>query len=196
MDFKILKSNDFSTTKWSGGTTTELFIFPKNAEYVKRDFLFRISSATVESEKSVFTALPSYARKLLILDGKITIKHENQYTKELTKFDIDEFDGAWQTSSVGKCVDFNLMTRKNLESKVEVCKISAKNSYEVELEKEYSFLFLYLYSGKFTVELNNKKYCIAKGELLMLNAWDESSLSILALENGEMIISKVKMSSV
>jgi len=193
MDFKILKSKDFSTTKWSGGTTTELFIFPKNAEYVKRDFLFRISSATVESGKSVFTALPLYARKLLILDGKITIKHENQYSKKLTKFDIDKFDGAWQTSSMGRCIDFNLMTRKKLGGIVEAVKITAKQSYELELDKEYSFLFLYLYSGKFTVELNNKEYCIEKGELLMLTAWDESLLTILTLENCELIISKVKI---
>ncbi len=36
------------TTNWGGGTTSEWFIFPEASSYQERNFLIRISTATVE----------------------------------------------------------------------------------------------------------------------------------------------------
>jgi environmental stress-induced protein Ves len=49
---KLLKSNPQNTAKWSGGETTELFISPEGSSYKKRDFDFRLSTATVEVNQS------------------------------------------------------------------------------------------------------------------------------------------------
>ena len=46
MDIKIISKSDFIVNNWSGGKTTELFIYPKGASLSKRDFICRISSAT------------------------------------------------------------------------------------------------------------------------------------------------------
>ena len=43
----------------------------------------------------------------------IIINHKNHYSKQLNKWDIDSFEGNWETSSIGKCTDFNLMTTGN-----------------------------------------------------------------------------------
>ena len=43
-----LTQADFVTTEWSGGTTTQLAISPERAAYGDREFLWRLSSATVE----------------------------------------------------------------------------------------------------------------------------------------------------
>ena len=58
MTFTLLTPADYLTTSWSGGTTTQLTIAPAGAVYADRDFLWRVSSATVELDESDFTALP------------------------------------------------------------------------------------------------------------------------------------------
>ena len=46
----LKKAEDFVTSKWSGGSTTELYIYPPQAVYREGNFKCRISSATVEVE--------------------------------------------------------------------------------------------------------------------------------------------------
>jgi len=97
MQVKIIRKADQKTTEWSGGTTTQLAIFPETASYNQRDFLFRISTAKVETETSEFTSLPEVLRTIMILDGTLTLHHEGQYSKTLQKFGTDSFDGGWKT---------------------------------------------------------------------------------------------------
>ena len=49
-----------SSRRRSGGTTTQIAIFPSDTPYSTRDFLWRVSSAVVTDEKSIFTPLPDY----------------------------------------------------------------------------------------------------------------------------------------
>src|SRR6478736_1095979 len=98
---KIIPKSLQQTTEWSGGRTTELAIFPPVALYTNRDFEFRISTATVETETSTFTSLPGYKRLLMILKGELEITHIGEYTKKLATFETDTFDGGWQTSARG-----------------------------------------------------------------------------------------------
>ena len=62
MTLTRLTPEDYITTRWSGGATTELLIRPRGAAYAQRAFLCRISSATVELDESTFTPLPDYER--------------------------------------------------------------------------------------------------------------------------------------
>ena len=72
MEWKLLTREDYATTNWSGGTTTQLSIAPEGAVYADRDFLWRLSSATVEDGESEFTPLPDYNRWILLLDGVLS----------------------------------------------------------------------------------------------------------------------------
>lgn len=53
-----LPAGEFNISRWSGGTTTELFIWPHGASYAERRFGIRISTATVDIAQSTFTKLP------------------------------------------------------------------------------------------------------------------------------------------
>ena len=119
MKIEHIKASDLITSQWSGGTTTQLAIYPQNAEYKERNFQFRISTATVEAEESTFTKLPGVSRKLMILDGEIRIEHSDHHSKTLKKFEQDEFSGDWDTISFGKATDFNLMTISNAFGDIE-----------------------------------------------------------------------------
>lgn len=102
---------EYTASRWSGGTTTQIAIAPAGAVYAERDFLWRVSSATVELETSDFTSLPDYERFLSTLRGTIRLTHGEE-TLELNPGSVHRFDGGAPTRSEGACTDFNLMLRK------------------------------------------------------------------------------------
>lgn len=187
--FNLLKK--FESNNWSGGVTTQLFIYPPTADYQQLNFSFRISTATVTTEKSDFTILPGVSRKLMILDGETTLYHENHHTKQLKKFDIDEFEGDWKTSSIGKCTDFNLMTTGKTNGELEAIVIEKNQKLIYPIENKLDWVFIYLFSGKLTLLLNNKKIEINQGNLLVLNEIVIDSLELKGIENSELIFSKI-----
>ena len=107
-----LKQKNYSISQWSGGTTTQVAIAPEGAVYADRDFLWRISSATVDLEESDFTALPDYHRWISTLKGSMKLQHESDAPIQLSPYEVHEFDGGIHTHSWGCCTDFNLMLRK------------------------------------------------------------------------------------
>ena len=113
---KMTAARDYAVSAWSGGTTTQLAIFPPEAKYSDRDFLWRVSSATVELEESDFTALPDYDRLIATLRGEIVLTHNGGAPLTLRPFEVHAFSGADATHSVGRCTDFNLMLRRGRAS--------------------------------------------------------------------------------
>lgn len=112
MTIQHLTPSDYITTKWSGGLTTQLGIAPASAVYADRDFLWRLSSATVEDAESDFTALPDYERLISTLEGTIELNHNGGEKLTLNPYEVHRFDGGDDTHSWGRCRDFNLMLRK------------------------------------------------------------------------------------
>ena len=48
MSIRQFTSESRTTINWASGTSTEIFIYPANGSFADRNFLFRISTATVE----------------------------------------------------------------------------------------------------------------------------------------------------
>lgn len=151
----IFTKKDQKVATWSGGTTTQLFIFPVEAEYQKRNFLFRISTATVEIETSEFTSLPGFQRKLMILNGELIIEHKDRYSKHLKKFEQDEFDGGWTTSAKGKVTDFNLMMASGAHGSLEHMHGAVGQEFYLDLSTDGS-TGIYLVAGKVEILSENK----------------------------------------
>ena len=107
-----LTPRDYKKSEWSGGTTTQLAIFPPEANYAERDFLWRVSSAAVELEESDFTLLPDYDRLISTLAGELLLRHNGGPVLRLRPFEVHAFSGADATHSRGRCTDFNLMLRR------------------------------------------------------------------------------------
>ena len=61
---KHLSQKDYKISDWSGGKTIQVAIGPADAVYADKDFLWRISSATVDLPESDYTSLPDYMRLL------------------------------------------------------------------------------------------------------------------------------------
>lgn len=110
-----IKKSELTTSTWSGGTTTQLAIYPETGDYANRDFNWRISTATVEVDESTFTSLPGVHRFIMSLEGDLKLVHEGHHTSELKPYEVDEFDGSWNTQSFGKVTDFNLMVQGQVQ---------------------------------------------------------------------------------
>lgn len=125
---KILHLREFQTACWSGGTTRELYLYPEGGSYARRDFRFRISSATVEQEESDFTLLPGVERLITPLEGEFTLTHPGRPPVKLAALGTPyRFRGDVPTHCVGRATDFNLMlagcrgTMEIRRSKAEIC---------------------------------------------------------------------------
>ncbi len=178
MKTHILTPQDFQTSQWSGGSTTQLYISPANSSYSDKNFDLRISTAKIEVEESNFTSLTGVYRKLMILEGEITIQHENEYSKKLKPFDVDVFSGDWKTSSIGTCTDFNVMTTKHQQSEFYHLAQKATETSELKLKSKCRNLFLYATSGNLIFQIMDENYKLRTGNLMVIENIDVSSLSM------------------
>lgn len=112
MQYRIITPEEYETGVWSGGTTTQLAIYPPGASYADRNFIFRLSSATVDTEQSEFTHLPDYDRWLMIFEGRARLVHSSEREVAINPYEYDAFDGGVSTVSFGRVTDYNLMLRK------------------------------------------------------------------------------------
>ena len=115
------KAQDFITTTWSGGTTTQLLIWPEGSDYSKREFAVRISSAVVALEESDFTPLEGVQRYITPLEGGFTLTHPGKAPVEMAPLDPPyAFSGETPTHCLGKATDFNLML-KGVQGEMRLC---------------------------------------------------------------------------
>lgn len=182
MNIDIYKSENFKTNKWSGGSTTELYIHPPTANYAAGNFNFRISSAIVEIEKSDFTILPGVSRQLMVLKGSIKLSHKNQHEIQLNKREIDCFDGSWETSAVGTCVDFNLMTKGNTEGRISSVCVYADKSLNFQLDATCEFIIFYACEGNMKSHFGLEKRSLNQGELMVIR---HPINDVVALQSSE-----------
>ena len=190
MSYKIIPKEDLTTTTWQGGTTTQLYIYPEEASYAERNFDFRISTAKVESETSQFTSLPNIHRKLMVLDGAITINHEGHYSKKLDKFAIDTFEGNWKTSAIGTCTDFNLMSTKNNSGSIDVFQIEKDKELLISKSALSKWLVLYAYTGEANIELNQEIVKLQEGSVLVIKDL-EKNISIKGITKTDLIVTTI-----
>ena len=120
-----LTERDYKTSRWSGGTTTELFIWPEGADYAKREFSFRVSSAVVELAESDFTPLFGVTRYITPLTGGFALTHPGKPAVVMAPLaEPYRFSGEEATHCVGCATDFNLML-KGVGGEMTLCSGSA-----------------------------------------------------------------------
>jgi environmental stress-induced protein Ves len=161
----IIHSADKRTTiNWASGTSTGIFIYPADGSFVDRNFLFRISTATVDAEASTFTFFEGITRHLMILKGELELIHEGRYTRHLRQYDQDTFSGEWNTRSKGKVTDFNLMLKDGATGSLTH---ASNNPGEVAIfEMDADFHFVYIANGSFE---SGDGIIIRPGDLVQLS---------------------------
>ena len=115
MKITHLEAEKIQATSWAKGKTSEYYIYPENADYQNKDFLFRVSSATIDESPARFTLFIGYTRYLAMLDSTLDIsinRNRNTYKiNELIKFQSEDDVISYST---GK--DFNLMLKEDISN--------------------------------------------------------------------------------
>ncbi|QAT43362.1 HutD/Ves family protein [Aminipila luticellarii] len=190
IECKAYKKEEYKEGKWSGGTTTELAIYPKNSVYSDRNFIWRLSSATVELEESDFTPLPDYDRILIVLRGEAVLSHKEVRVIRLAAYEQDRFSGSYQTRSFGQITDFNLMVRKGNQGFAEVMTVTgAGTAIPVESWKEYHKMSQSFFCAEgFCTIYFNKRICqLNAGELLVINCDSGDITKLRIMGKGKII---------
>lgn len=186
----LKRASEFKTTRWSGGQTTELYIYPAGSLYENRDFGFRLSFATVEVDKSKFTSLPGYKRIIMPLTNPIELAN-NSKTTRLIPGQSFNFEGSDLIESKGISKDVNLMYTSDFVGQVSIIDDNSDN--KINLSWEY--LCLYNLEGKRIVTIKNQKLTVGLGDCVIINNINRENLEIKieASENKKkLILFKVK----
>jgi len=70
----IIRKDKVKKRLWSGGTVDQLFISPEDADFAKKDFIFRVSTATVDVEESLFTFFDNYDRMFRVSTATVDVE--------------------------------------------------------------------------------------------------------------------------
>lgn len=184
LEASFLPAETRKTINWAHGTSTELFVYPLDGDFVTRDFTFRISTATVEADETTFSSFPAITRILMILEGKLTLIHEGRYTKHLNTFDQDTFMGDWDTKSQGRVRDFNLMCKNGAKGKVEHQHLSESEQLTIAPEGNYQYFFVA--EGAFSIDTTT----LRKGDTLVVKD-PSSDLFVTCMNTGDLVFGSV-----
>lgn len=165
-----LTEKDYKVGLWSGGSTTELFIWPEGADYSKREFTFRVSSARVDLEESDFTPLMGVTRYITPLTGGFTLTHPGNAPVVMGPLSEPyRFSGEIRTHCVGKATDFNLML-KGTDGEMTLC------GDQWHLRPGFNCL----YAVADTAVALASGYSLKAGELLVVFAEEASTAQVSA----------------
>lgn len=188
MAVEVLSKENYTSTDWSGGTTTQMYIFPENAEYNERNFKLRLSSATVKTPVSEFTDLKNIDRILMSLDKKIELEHDKQEKVILEPFEAHYFSGGDKTLSCGFCEDFNVMLQ---HGSYEKAKLFINEAGQFDLYGNADECFLYVYKGKYKViTQDGSSYTLQALQLMHLNDFPAGKIIRLDMQS-KMVVCKI-----
>lgn len=114
-------NNKKVVSTWKGGKTEELCIVPEDASLQERNFDLRISSATIDLERSEFSDFTGYRRYLMKLEGdiRLLIDDKNIIIRDVEAF---EFMGDEKVISLSKepSRDFNVIIKKDKKADISI----------------------------------------------------------------------------
>lgn len=181
-------SNDFIKTNWGGGITSQIAIFPENTSCKTQDFIWRVSSASVEEKETDFTIYPRYYRLIGPLDESLELQHENGEKTVLYPGDIYAFDGNEKIHSRGICRDINVMFRKDsAEGTLQFLELAVGSELRISapllptVALSDCFMGVYCFSGTCSVEYSgDESKKLSEGTFLLLNEVGNEYLKICA----------------
>lgn len=134
----LLSANDFQVSDWSGGKTKQLYLSPPTGHYGKRDFDYRLSTATVELAESQFSDLSGFHRILMSLDHTLHLHNASRQEETvLAPFTPYVFEGSDSITSRGTCTDFNLIYSDHYQGQM----IAISNGQELSQDDEIQFIY-------------------------------------------------------
>lgn len=171
----LLKSNDFQVSDWSGGKTKQLYLSPPTGHYSKRDFDYRLSTATVELAESQFSDLSGFHRILMSLNHTLHLHNASRQEETvLAPFTPYFFEGSDSITSRGTCTDFNLIYSDHYQGQM----IAISDGQE--LSQDEAIQFIYALSDLMVTGTDLPSLNLETGQLLIVEKeTQETELQIM-----------------
>ena len=175
----LLRANDFQVSDWSGGKTKQLYLSPPTGHYSKRDFDYRLSTATVELAESQFSDLSGFHRILMSLDHTLHLHNASRQEETvLAPFTPYFFEGSDSITSRGTCTDFNLIYSDHYQG--QMLAISDRE----ELSQDEAIQFIYALSDLMVTGTGLPSLNLETGQLLIVEKEaQETELQIMFSSN-------------
>ena len=175
----LLRVNDFQVSDWSGGKTKQLYLSPPTGHYSKRDFDYRLSTATVELAESQFSDLSGFHRILMSLDHTLHLHNASRQEETvLAPFTPYVFEGSDSITSRGTCTDFNLIYSDHYQG--QMLAISDRE----ELSQDEAIQFIYALSDLMVTGTGLPSLNLETGQLLIVEKEaQETELQIMFSSN-------------
>ena len=175
----LLKSNDFQVSDWSGGKTKQLYLSPSTGHYGRREFDYRLSTATVEAAESVFSDLSGFHRILMSLDHPLRLLNASRQEETvLAPFTPYFFEGSDSITSRGTCTDFNLIYSDHYQG--QMLAISDRE----EPSQDEAIQFIYALSDLMVTGTDLPSLNLETGQLLIVEQeTQETELQIMFSSN-------------
>ena len=175
----LLRANDFQVSDWSGGKTKQLYLSPPTGHYGKREFDYRLSTATVELAESQFSDLSGFHRILMSLDHTLHLHNASRQEETvLAPFTPYVFEGSDSITSRGTCTDFNLIYSDHYQG--QMLAISDRE----ELSQDEAIQFIYALSDLMVTGTGLPSLNLETGQLLIVEKEaQETELQIMFSSN-------------
>ena len=175
----LLRANDFQVSDWSGGKTKQLYLSPPTGHYGKREFDYRLSTATVELAESQFSDLSGFHRILMSLDHTLHLHNASRQEETvLAPFTPYIFEGSDSITSRGTCTDFNLIYSDHYQG--QMLAISDRE----ELSQDEAIQFIYALSDLMVTGIGLPSLNLETGQLLIVEKEaQETELQIMFSTN-------------
>ena len=175
----LLRANDFQVSDWSGGKTKQLYLSPSTGDYGRREFDYRLSTATVEAAESEFSDLSGFHRILISLDHPLRLLNASrQEETALDPFIPYFFEGSDFITSRGTCTDFNLIYSDHYQG--QMLAISDRE----ELSQDEAIQFIYALSDLRVTGTDLPSLNLETGQLLIVEKEaQETELQIMFSSN-------------
>ena len=171
----LLRVNDFQVSDWSGGKTKQLYLSPPTGHYGKREFDYRLSTATVEAAESEFSDLSGFHRILMSLDHTLHLHNASRQEETvLAPFTPYFFEGSDSITSRGTCTDFNLIYSDHYQGQMLAI------SDGQELSQDEAIQFIYALSDLMVTGTDLPSLNLETGQLLIVEKeTQETELQIM-----------------
>lgn len=190
MKIEYYTKDNFNTSLWQGGKTTELLILPKDSSYKERNFVARLSSATIETSSSEFTILDGIKRFITPITHPFLLESNIKKTFLLKPFEVYEFQGDEKTYSYGMSQDFNLMLKRE-KADGWMKTIEDKKEIIVDVENE-TLLWFFSPCASIDLKLNEYSKTMEAYSLLLIKDCKEKILTIQLSKIAPLIFGGIK----
>lgn len=190
MKISVVKDKDVLTSEWAGGESRQYYIYPPNADYALRNFMFRVSmAASYSDDEAKYSNLENFTRYLIMLEGTAHVFHKDHYDVVMNPYEeIDVFDGGWESYATGKVIDFNLMTSRNCNGSMSVVNESCVIEFESIEGSNQNWLMFFCGEGSASFDLfSGENIQLSKNDLIIFENI-ESNLKInMHSDNSKLI---------